>query len=356
MKILHTSDLHIGSPLTSRLSKDKVRERKGELLANFEKMIEEAVYQRVSLFIIAGDLFDTERITKSTAERVLGAMAKYPTLQFLYLSGNHEKSALTDSGVRLPDNLKLFGEDWTYFDYGEVCVAGRSEIKEGMFSTLKLSYEKTNVVVLHGALTDGKSGGENIGKREAEGKSIDYLALGHYHSYSETEIFDTGVAVYCGTPEGRGFDEVGEKGFVLIEADGRRARHSFVPFAKRTLRIIDADLSGASSRRDVDERVDAALSGVAHTDLVRLRLTGKRAPELFPDINAIVARWESAFYHFEARDESGIRINPDDYKYDRTLKGEFIRLVSAKSELSDEEKDKIIRTGIAALMGECDEI
>ena len=33
MKILHTSDLHIGSPLTSRLSADKVRARKNELIA-----------------------------------------------------------------------------------------------------------------------------------------------------------------------------------------------------------------------------------------------------------------------------------------------------------------------------------
>ena len=356
MKILHTSDLHIGSPLTSRLPQDKVRQRKGELLSGFERMIEEALYQRVNVFIIAGDMFDSEKITKSTAERVIGAIAKCPSVDFLYLSGNHEKNALIESGVSLPPNLKLFGEDWTYFNYGSVTVVGRSEIEPQMFASLDLDYTKTNIAVLHGVLADGKSGGEIIGKRELDGKHVDYLALGHYHSYSVQEIGDTGIAVYSGTPEGRGFDEVGEKGFVLIEADGRRARHSFVPFAKRTLRIIDADLSGASSRRDVDERVDAALSGVAHTDLVRLRLTGKRAPELFPDINAIVARWESAFYHFEARDESGIRINPDDYKYDRTLKGEFIRLVSAKSELSDEEKDKIIRTGLAALMGECDEI
>ena len=109
MKILHTSDLHIGSPLTARLSPEKIRERKGELLANFEKMIEEAVYRRVSLFIIAGDLFDSERITKSTAERVIGAMARVPSVEFLYLSGNHEKNALLESCVKLPENLKLFG-------------------------------------------------------------------------------------------------------------------------------------------------------------------------------------------------------------------------------------------------------
>lgn len=356
MKILHTSDLHIGSALTSRLSPDKVRERKGELLTTFERMIEEAVYQRVSVFIIAGDLFDTERITKSVAERVLGAMARHPSLDFLYLPGNHEKSALIDSGVPLPENLKLFGEDWTYFDYGEVMIAGRSVIEEGMFSSLSTAYGKTNVAVLHGALADGRCGGEMIGRRELEGSGVDYLALGHYHSYSEEQIFDTGVAVYCGTPEGRGFDEVGAKGFVIVDADGRRARHSFHPFAKRTLRIVDVDLTGAHSRADVDARVDAALGGVSHLDLVRLRFIGKRAPELFPDEGAILSRWEGAFYHFEIRDESGIRINPEDYKYDRTLKGEFIRLVSARPDLSEVEKDKIIRTGLAALMGESDEI
>ena len=237
-----------------------------------------------------------------------------------------------------------------------MCVAGRSEISEGMFDTLNLSYAKTNVVVLHGALADGKSGGEIIGKRELEGKHVDYLALGHYHSYSEEKIFDTGVAVYSGTPEGRGFDEVGEKGFVIIDADGRHARHSFHPFAKRRLRIIDVDLTGATGRADVDARVDSALAGVPHTDLVRVRLSGKRAPELFPDLDAITSRWHSAFYHFEARDESGIRIDPEDYKYDRSLKGEFIRLVAARADISDSEKDKIIRTGLAALMGECDEI
>ena len=180
MKFLHTSDLHIGSALTSRLPQDKIRERKNELMATFEGMIEEAVYQRAVAFIIAGDMFDTEKITRSTVERVLSAISRYPTLDFLYLSGNHEKNALTECGVTLPKNLKLFSDDWTYFDYGTVCVAGRSELSADMFKTLELEYGKTNIVVLHGALADGRSGGEIIGKREAENKNITYLALGHY--------------------------------------------------------------------------------------------------------------------------------------------------------------------------------
>ena len=39
------------------------------------------------------------------------------------------------------------------------------------------------------------------------------------------------------------------------------------------------------------------------------------------------------------------------YKYDASLKGEFIRLV-LNQEFSDEEKNKIINTGIRALAGE----
>ena len=356
MKFLHTSDLHIGSPLTSRLSQDKARERKNELLSCFERMIEEAVYQKAVAIIIAGDLFDSERITKRTAERVLTDIERYPHLDFLYLSGNHEKNAFIECGLTLPRNVKVFGNDWTYFNYGEVTIAGRSEISENMFASLDLEYQKTNIVVLHGALADGRSGGDIIGRRELEGKHIDYLALGHYHSYSEQKIDDTGIAVYAGTPEGRGFDEVGEKGFVMIDADGRHAIHKFGPFAKRRLRILDVDISGAERRGDVGEKVDTALSGIPHTDLVRLRLCGKRSPELFTDEDAITSRWQNAFYHFEIKDETSLRIDPDDYKYDRSLKGEFIRLVTSKSDLSDDEKAKIIRTGLAALMGESDEI
>lgn len=356
MKFLHTSDLHIGSPLTSRLSQEKIRERKNELMATFEKMIEEAVYQKALAFIIAGDLFDSEKITRSTAERVLSAISRYPTLDFLYLSGNHEKNALIECGIPLPRNLKLFSEQWTYFNYGEVCIAGRSDISPDMFETLDLDYGKTNIVVLHGALTDGKSGGDAIGRRELEGKKITYLALGHYHSYSEHKIDDTGIAVYAGTPEGRGFDEVGEKGFVMIETDGRHLSHTFTPFAKRRLMIVDVDLTDALTRADIDARADAALCGIAHTDMVRMRLCGKRIPELFPDVDAIKSRWQSSFYHFEIKDESSLRIDPDEYKYDRSLKGEFIRLVTSKADLSGDDKDKIIRMGLAALMGERDEI
>lgn len=356
MKILHTSDLHINSPLTSRLSADKVRERKNELIMTFSRMVDEAVYQKARLFIISGDLFDSERLTKTSAERVLGIIEKNPAVDFLYLPGNHEKTALLSCGIPLPGNLRVFGEDWTYFDYGYVTVVGRSVIEAGMFDRLDLNYANTNIVVLHGALSDGKTGGEYIGLRDTEGKHIDYIALGHYHSYGVANGEDGCIAVYSGTPEGRGFDEAGPKGFVMIDADGKHVRHVFAPFAKRTLRIIDVDVTGAERRIEVEDRVAAALDGVPLSDLIRIKFVGSHTPDFFPDTDAIVSAFAGRFYHFEAKDESVCDINPETHRYDKSLKGEFIRLVLSKEDISADEKDKIIRTGLAALMGDADRI
>ena len=356
MKILHTSDLHIGSPLTARLSADKAKERKRELIATFSRMTDEAIYQRARLFIIAGDLFDTENVTKTSLDKVLAIIERAESIDFLYLPGNHEKDALVSSGVALPKNLRIFGEDWTYFDYDYVTVAGRTSIAPDMFGSLNLSYAKTNIVVLHGGISAGKSGGECIGLADTSGKCIDYIALGHYHSYSQTPLEDGGVAVYSGTPEGRGFDEAGEKGFVMIDTNGKSVSHKFTPFATRTMRIIDVDITGANTRIDVEDRALLALRTARSGDLVRLRFIGERTPELYPDTDSVVAMHQNSFWHLEAKDETKLKIDPETYKYDKSLKGEFIRLVLSKTDMTESEKDKVIRAGLAALMGDCDAI
>ena len=62
--------------------------------------------------------------------------------------------------------------------------------------------------------------------------------------------------------------------------------------------------------------------------------------------------YKNRFYYFEVKDSSKIAINPDDYKLDKSLKGEFIRTVSQDESLDEETKEKIIACGINALMGE----
>ena len=73
-------------------------------------------------------------------------------------------------------------------------------------------------------------------------------------------------------------------------------------------------------------------------------------PEKAP--SPIFTRFSDKFYYFEVKDSSRLAINPDDFKHDKSLKGEFIRSVSADTDIDEETKEKIIACGINALMGE----
>ena len=352
MRIIHTSDIHLDSPLTSRLPSDKVRQRRRELISGFGRMVEEARLGGVEAIIIAGDLFDSETASKRALDTAVSIIEAAKDITFFYLQGNHEGDALTRSGITLPENLKVFGEGWTYFECGEVTVAGRNCVCEGMFNELTLSPDRVNVVVLHGELRDRTAAPDGIGIKEAAGRNIDYLALGHYHSYATSPIDDRGAAVYCGTPEGRGFDETGDKGYVILSAAGGRVVHSFRPFAKRRLHIIPVELDGAVRTPEIAERVARALAAIPASDIVRVELCGRYFPSLWKDTDGLMREFASRFYYFEVKDSSRIAINPEDYKHDMSLKGEFIRTVSADESLDEETKERVIACGISALMGE----
>ena len=351
MRILHTSDLHLESSL-SRLPATKVRERKNELFLTFERMIAEAARLGVKLFIIAGDLFDSEKITKKATERIVGAIERAEDMDFLYLPGNHERLSFIERIGVMPKNLLVFGDDWTYFDYDGLTVAGRSECRADMFDTLRLDENNKNIVVLHGEIKDYSGVGEGISLTDARERGIDYIALGHYHSYSVTRVDNRANAVYSGTPEGRGFDEAGDCGFVLVDTDDYVITHRFCPFAKRRMQIIEVDISSAIRALDIEDLVEAALAKISPVDLVRTVLVGERDPELSCDADILAARYEDRFYFFEMRDETRMRIDPEAYKYDKSLKGEFIRLVSAREDLSPAMRDKVIRCGLSAMIGE----
>ncbi len=350
MKILHTSDLHLDSPLTTRLDSKKVRERKAELILSFKRLAESARREGADAFIIAGDLFDSERVGKRTLKNAIDIISAYPEITFFYLSGNHERDALTSSGAPLPDNLRLFGSDWTYFNLGSVNFIGKCDTDKEMFSSLRLNKDETNILVLHGELRDRSDGRGAIGIKDAEELDVDYIALGHYHSYSKTEVNHRCNAVYSGTPEGRGFDEAGDCGYVLIDASEGKITHKFVKSAMRTLRICEIDVTDVESDLALIFKIETMLKSVPREDLVRIKLVGTRELGRSYSAETILSSIAHSYYYVEIKDETRVRISPDDYKNDISLKGEFIRGVLADDSLSDKEKDAIISLGIEVLI------
>lgn len=352
MKIIHTADLHLDSPLTARLGQDKIRQRKRELLASFRRTVELASKEYASAVIIAGDLFDTEKVTRTTLESFISLINSTPNITYFYLFGNHEGSTLENSGLILPKNLKLFGKDWTYYRIDDVVIAGRVTTEENMFSTLSLDPTRRNVVILHGELADKSGEDGRIGKSELAAQPIDYVALGHYHSYTKTVLNERTVAVYPGVPEGRGFDETGEKGVVMLDISASGVKSELIPTAERKLYICEVDVSGARTAYEVEMAVENVTCTISSRDIVRTVLKGERELECRMPTDSINAHFAHKFYYFECRDNTRVRINAEDFALDKTLKGEFIRGVMQDESLSPEMKERVIALGVRALIGE----
>ena len=83
MKLIHCADLHLDSKMNTNLEGLQLKERKGELLNSFVRMVDYADKNRVSAILIAGDLFDKKNIWADrfeTAHDVSGhALKEYGT-------------------------------------------------------------------------------------------------------------------------------------------------------------------------------------------------------------------------------------------------------------------------------------
>lgn len=358
MKIIHCSDLHLDSKMETNLNKEKARERKNEILITFEKMVEYAKQNGVEAIIIAGDMFDKKSISVKAKKVVKNAIYNAPEIDFLYLKGNHDEAGFIDEDEELPKNLKMFNDkSWTTYKYNEISITGiefGNQNNYEIYNTLMLEKNIINIVIMHGqeSETNSKDKAEIINLNQLKNKNIDYLALGHIHSYKQEKLDNRGIYCYSGCLEGRGFDECGKKGFVLLNIENGKIETQFIPFASRTLYEIAVDLTGITQNNEIEAKIQERIKDIPSKSLVKLVLTGESEIGEEKDIEYLTKKFSEYFYFIKIVDKPIIKIDYMKYQNDISLKGEFIRLVLKQEDLTDEEKSKIISTGIKALSGE----
>ncbi len=362
MKFIHCADLHLDSKLSANLDNEKVRERRAEILHTFVRMVAYAAEQDVRGILIAGDMFDTKNISAMVRNTVISEIQRHPEINFYYLKGNHDNdNFLTE--VETIENLKMFGDKWTtYTEANEKIVISGIELTAENSGSAAHTYtpdiSKFNIVMMHGQQADGdsKHRAENINLKAYRNKGIDYLALGHVHAYQKEALDARGFYCYPGCLEGRGFDECGEHGFVLLDVDEETGlfSHTFVPFAHRKLYTLEVDVTGLGSTAQMAARIQELLDDRQYgkEDMLKVVLTGSVDVECEKDITYLAAMLADRFYFAKVYDETSISVNQADYMLDKTLKGEFVRMVMAQEHLSEEEKGNIIRYGLQALAGE----
>lgn len=397
MKIIHCADLHLDSGLQTHLNREKAGRRRDELLSNFGRLAEYASENGVEIVLIAGDLFDRDKVSALTGNMVLSVIAAYPEIRFYYLRGNHDTGDCLrrqtggqnfDRKADMPENLFLFGSRWKTYGEGKdgrIAIAGIELTRENSaaaHASLRLDPECFNIVMLHGQIYSGggasgdpdgpesgllKRGGARgrqgsagnagaISLRALRGKEIDYLALGHIHSWKKDRLDGRGIYCYPGCLEGRGFDECGEHGFALLEIDewNRLRSHRFIPFARRTLFDLEVDVSGCGTTAAMTEKIKDRIrrEGCTSRDMADITLTGELDVECEKDTGYIASVLSGMFFFARLRDRTRLRIDTEAYLYDESLRGEFVRRVLGDESVPEEEKTEVIRLGFMAMDGE----
>ncbi len=372
MKLIHTADIHLDSKLSRHLDDARAAERKNELLSTFQNIVHYAVSNSVDAILIAGDLFDIRNISATARDAVISVILNNPNITFFYLRGNHDAGAFLDAFKNriqsdLPENLKLFKETWTSYhftgqDGTEVVITGAEINRDNntaLESSLALNQAECNIVMLHGqeSETKGKNDAEIIPIRSYQNRGIDYLALGHIHQPKIAQLDARGTYSYCGCPEGRGFDEIGPRGFNLLTVKDGTVDVRFVPFAQRIIYDMKVDVSNALTNDDAVGLIRSAFEegGVLFKDLAKVRLSGETGIDVHFDIAYIAHVLNENYYLIRVKDESRPAVVYDSFIADMSLKGEFVRMVKDavdREQIDEEDAGKIIALGIRLLSGE----
>ena len=350
MKLLHASDFHLDSPFR-QLDEGKAAVRRRELRSLPARLAKLSVEEGVDLVLLPGDLFDGERVYPETVEALAEALASIPAPVFI-APGNHDhcRPGSPYLTARWPENVHIF----TQREMESVELPGLNCTVHGCAFTE--AHREDDPLVgfaapddgnLHLLCVHGEVGKEGrygpIDPRSLALSGADYVALGHIHAGSGLKFEGNTPWAYPGCPEGRGFDEMGEKGCLIVTVEHGRTETEFRPVSGRRYRI---------ERVEVDSFRDN-LPAESSPDLVRIILTGES--ETAPDLDSLTALARPHFFHVELRDETTLPESLWARQEEDSLTGLFLREMSRQMESADDEqRAKLLlatRFGLAALEG-----
>ena len=108
-KILHIGDIHLDSPF-SLLDVEKSQARRNELRGTFTSIMMYAKMKEADVVIIAGDLFDSEFVTRETMSLIVSQFAGNPNCRFVITPGNHDPATPKSAYLKtkFPENVYIF--------------------------------------------------------------------------------------------------------------------------------------------------------------------------------------------------------------------------------------------------------
>jgi DNA repair protein SbcD/Mre11 len=325
LRLLHTADVHLGARHTDLGERAAVlRERQ---FAAFRASVDLAIAEKVDIFLIAGDLFDSNTQPRRSVERVAAELGRLAgaSIRSVIIPGTHDVydgasiyrsydlagMAQAGSGwvvVLTPNVPEIVFPPLDAIVYGRVFDTKRSPRSPLAGLDARSDTRATwKIGVVHGALAiPGRTDSDSVVFTEDEiaGTGLDYLALGHWHSAIEGRAGATSYA-YSGAPEPVAVDQDGAGQVLIVTLDDRAGRHvvSIEPRRVGLTRCekLDLDVSGVHSQPELIDVLGRHADSNLVFDVV---LTGLFPDDLDLDLDEVERSLSSSFLRFRIRDVS----------------------------------------------------
>lgn len=363
IKVFHCADIHLDSPFSLCSPREAERHRT-ELRAAFTSAIMFACENKADIFLISGDLFDREYVTRDTKEMLIREFMKANDMRFFISPGNHD--ALTSDSpyydMRFPENVYVFGKDRervSLKDLGvDVYGFGFESINHISSPVANWKIEdknKINILVCHGDTTSSSQTGP-IKENEIASSGFDYIALGHIHKPSGILKAGETYYAYPGCIEGRGFDEQGYKGALFGNIDKGVCEMQSYRFSKGRYETAEVDVSACKDKISIVETVRAAIRIYTDDTSLRLILKGE-ADFAFTLLPEEIGKGREYPCYIEIIDETFLKPDLTELEKSNTLRGVFVRLMTEKLESAKDDPEKYkmltlaLKYGLASLEG-----
>ena len=354
LRLIHTADVHLGArhdDLGEQASAQRERQ-----FAAFVAAIDLALAEKVDLFLVAGDLFDSNVQPRRSVERVAAELKRLvdARIRTVIIPGTHDVydrasiyraydlAALAGSEphddlltVLDPDRSSVHLPACDVIVHGTVFATKRAPHSplKGLDAVQDGNGATWRIGMVHGAIAiPGKTDGDEvvITTDEIAASKLDYLALGHWHS-SQAGKAGTVTYAYAGAPEPVALDQDRAGKVLLVELNERNGARTVTVEERQVGRTRfekqELDATAVASQPALIE----SLRALADPDLVLdVRLVGVRPDELDLDTEEIETALAASFLKVRVRDRSMPTLTEGALPSPDTIAGAFIRDLEAR--------------------------
>ncbi len=353
LRLLHTADVHLGARHAD-LGEAAAAQRERQFAA-FRASVDLALAEKVDLFLVAGDLFDSNVQPRRSAERVAAELARLAEgrIRSVLVPGTHDvydRSSVYRAydlaalaGVRPAEEMITVltpDHPWIHLAALDAVVHGPCfPTKRAPYSPLRdlaalqVPEATWKIGVLHAAIAiPGRTDHDDVvvTVEEIAASGLDYLALGHWHSAQTAKTKGVTYA-YSGAPEPVAVDQDRAGKVLLVSLDEQGGT--------RTVDVDERQVGRTTfDRQEIDAATVASqtaliakLQAQASPDLVLdVRLIGVRPDELDLEPQEVEDALKGSFLRVRIRDGSHPALTDGALPPAETIAGAFIRNVEGR--------------------------